>query len=166
MKRYTAPVIVLLAIAVAGVYIKTSMASSKYQVNSEGHLIFTNEQNVAIGGFDVVNYFTDGKAVVGTSVHETRHNGAIWRFASAQNQRLFEQAPQKYMPQFGGFCAWGLAEKNKLFPVDPNRWSIVDGKLYLNFNEDVQQKWLAGQGHFIKAADKLWPGLKSEHRAK
>ena len=95
----------------------------------------------AIKGYDVVAYFTDGKPVEGSGDHEFEWNGATWRFASAQHRNLFAKDPAKYAPQYGGFCAFGVS-RGYAVGIDPAAWKIVDGKLYLNYNRDVQTEWV------------------------
>src|SRR5262245_11617339 len=94
--------------------------------------------NIGIKGFDAVAYFTTGKPVAGKEQFTVDHGGVTWRFSSAENRELFKASPDRYAPQYGGFCAWGVAEKGRLFDVDPVQgWTIHDGKLYLNFNADI-----------------------------
>lgn len=114
------------------------------------------DKGVAIKGYDPVAYFTAGAPTVGSAEHATTWHGAEWRFATADNLAAFEADPEKYAPQYGGYCAWGLAAKGKLFPIDPTAWKVVDEKLYLNFNADVQQTWLSDTTAFIESADEKW----------
>lgn len=113
---------------------------------------------VALAGYDVVAYFADGGPKAGSKEFETTYDGVTWRFASQENLNAFAANPTPYLPAYGGYCAWGLAAKDQLFPIDPNAWSIIDGRLYLNFNADVQAMWLEAPSGFITTADKLWPG--------
>jgi YHS domain-containing protein len=110
-------------------------------------------------GYDVVAYFTDGKPVLGSASHESVYGGVTWRFASRQHRDLFEANPAKYAPQYGGFCSWGVAN-GKLFDVDPvTGWTIVDGKLYLNFNGDLNKTFTDEAPKFVPMADKNWVKL-------
>ena len=110
-------------------------------------------------GYDVVAYFTDGKPVQGSDHYEHVYGGVTWRFASMDHRDKFAANPEKYAPQYGGFCAWGTAN-GKLFDVDPvNGWTIVDGKLYLNFNADLNKTFAGEATNFIPKADKNWKGL-------
>lgn len=111
----------------------------------------------AAGGWDVVSY-QSGKPVEGSDKFTTTWNGATWRFASAANLAAFKAAPARYAPQYGGHCAWAAAN-NYRFAGDPKYWRIVDGKLYLNYNRDVQVKWDAAPKSMIARADANWPGL-------
>ena len=76
--------------------------------------------------------------------HALEWNGATWHFASADNRAAFADDPGAYAPQYGGFCAWAVAEKGKLYSTQPDNWAIIDGKLYLNYNDDIQERWQAG----------------------
>jgi YHS domain-containing protein len=108
-------------------------------------------------GYDVVAYFTEGRAVQGNADHAHEHGGVSWRFASASNRDLFVTEPAKYAPQYGGFCAWGVAQ-GRLFDVDPvSGWKVVDGKLFLNFNADIQAAWEKDVSGFITKANANWP---------
>ncbi len=115
---------------------------------------------VAIEGTDPVAYFTDGKPVKGSDEITHDWNGATWHFASAENRDLFAADPEKYAPQYGGYCAWAVSQ-GYTADIDPNAWRIEDGKLYLNYSSGIQERWMADiQGH-ITAADKNWPGVKA-----
>ncbi|NIP18325.1 MAG: YHS domain-containing protein [Xanthomonadales bacterium] len=99
-----------------------------------------------------------GKPVEGSSDHEYEWNGATWRFASADNLDAFKADPEKYAPQYGGYCAWAVAQ-GYTASTDPEAWEIVDGKLYLNYNDSVQAAWKKDIPGFIQKADTNWPGL-------
>ena len=115
----------------------------------------------ALSGYDTVAYFTVGKPTKGDSDFEFEYKGATWLFASAANRQAFIDAPEKYAPAYGGYCAWAMAQ-GKEAPGDPNYWKLVNGKLYLNFDADVQTKWNVSIDAFIKAADQSWPKLLAE----
>lgn len=89
------------------------------------------------------------------------HKNAIYQFSSAQNRDLFIQNPEKYAPQYGGFCAFGVTMERK-FDTDPTAYKIVDNKLYLNLNSDVQKRWLTDIPGFINTAENNWGGIKSK----
>lgn len=118
----------------------------------------TDWKGVAIKGYDPVAYFTMEKPVKGSSDFEYEWNGAKWRFSSKDNKQLFMEDPEKYVPRYGGYCAYGVAV-NDLFDIRPEAWSIVDGKLYLNKNLDVRETWRKDIPGNIKKADMNWPGL-------
>ena len=113
---------------------------------------------VAIDGWDPVAYFTDGKPVEGSREFVHEWNGATWRFASAAHRDLFAQAPEKYAPQYGGYCAWAVSQ-GYTADIDPEAWKIQDGRLYLNYSLDVQKKWAADIPENVAKGDANWPKL-------
>ena len=90
----------------------------------------------AIRGTDPVAYFTEGRPVEGSRDHTLEYMGATWRFASAENKALFEGAPEKYAPQYGGYCAVGTRMGLKI-DIQPDQFKIVDQKLYINSSENA-----------------------------
>ena len=114
------------------------------------------KSGVAISGYDTVAYFTKSDSVKGEKQFSTEWNGSTWRFSSSENLEKFKADPEKYAPQYGGYCAWGLGAKGELFPIDPDVWRIVDGKLYLNYDSSIQRKWLKDVPGFIQKADNNW----------
>ena len=114
--------------------------------------------DAAIRGYDTVAYFTDARAVPGLDAHSTEWNGARWKFASAEHLALFKASPEKYAPQYGGYCAFGVAQDH-LVGVEPDKFKIIDGKLYLNYNAKVQDAWLKDPDGFIRQADTKYPQL-------
>ncbi|MEM6451806.1 MAG: YHS domain-containing (seleno)protein [Cyanobacteria bacterium P01_D01_bin.105] len=117
------------------------------------------QDNLAIRGFDPVAYFTEGAPVQGSSDYALEWKGAIWQFASEENKQLFANNPEEFAPQYGGYCAFAVAKKGSLVSVDPEAWSIVDNKLYLNFSNDVRSRWLADTSGYITTADSIFPQL-------
>ena len=118
-------------------------------------------KGVAIKGYDVVAYFTAATPTLGKPEFTSTHNGASYLFSSAANRDAFRQNPARYAPQFGGFCAMGVV-LNKKLDGDPAAWRVVDDKLYLNVNKDVQKKWLEDvPGNLVKAS-KFWPAIKDK----
>ena len=113
----------------------------------------------AVSGYDTVSYFTEGQPVKGNKQHKLKYKGATWLFSSAENKALFEANPEKYAPQYGGHCAWAVGENAARAPGDPKLWKIVNDKLYLNYNETVQERWLEDVPGFIAKADENWPKL-------
>jgi YHS domain-containing protein len=114
---------------------------------------------LALRGFDPVAYFTDMKPVAGDFTITASYNGATYRFASPDHKALFEKNPEKYLPQYGGFCAFGAAQGYKV-DGDPHVWKIVDSKLYLNLAPPVAERWLEDVPGHISSADRNWPGIK------
>lgn len=114
--------------------------------------------NLAIEGYDPVAYFTESRPVKGSSDFQYEWKEAKWRFSSAENLALFKANPEQYAPQYGGYCAYAVA-KNTTASIDPTQFTIVDDKLYLNYNKSVNTKWLANRDNFIVKADENWPTL-------
>lgn len=119
------------------------------------------EDGVAIRGADPVAYFTQGEAVIGSAEFEHEWNGATWQFASAEHRDLFASNPEEYAPQYGGYCAWAVSQ-GATASVEPEAWRIVDGKLYLNFDKRVQQRWEQDIEGNIALADENWPGVLTQ----
>ena len=117
--------------------------------------------NTAIQGYDPVAYFTEGKPVEGDKAFSTDYNGAEFRFASQENLDTFLSDPEKYAPQYGGYCAWAAAQDKKA-PGKADHWAIVDGKLYLNYSEKIQKDWNEDRPGFITRADSNWVSLKDK----
>jgi len=116
--------------------------------------------DTAVGGFDAVAFFAHGRPVEGSRSHRHRWMDADWRFASADNMRRFAGDPERYAPRFGGYCSWAVAQ-GYLAAGNPRFWKIVDGRLYLNFDADVQRMWEADIPGFIARAERNWPGVLS-----
>ncbi|MDH3738715.1 MAG: YHS domain-containing protein [Alphaproteobacteria bacterium] len=114
---------------------------------------------VAIRGYDPVAYFSEGKPVAGSAQHSVEFKGTKWLFASAENRDLFVANPEKYAPQYGGYCAWAVAN-NYTASIDPDAWTIKDGKLYLNFSKFVRARWAIDKSGNIAKGDANWPGLR------
>ena len=116
---------------------------------------------LAIKGYDPVAYFVDGQAVKGEKAYRYEWQGATWRFSSEEHKKRFIEDPEKYAPQYGGYCAWSVSQGGKV-TIDPKMWKIVDGKLYLNFNSKVQEKWLEKMDYWIGQANDVWPMIKDK----
>ncbi len=114
--------------------------------------------NVAVGGYDPVAYFTESKPVKGDSRFAHEYAGTQWHFMSAANRDAFVAEPKRYAPQYGGYCAWAVSEGGTA-SADPKLWKIVDGKLYLNYDAGVQKKWELDVAGHIRKANQNWPGV-------
>ncbi|HSP99506.1 MAG TPA: YHS domain-containing (seleno)protein [Candidatus Dormibacteraeota bacterium] len=114
---------------------------------------------LAVRGFDVVSFF-QGEPTLGSDQFAYAHDGATYRFVSQANLDAFKANPAKYEPAYGGFCAYGAA-RGKKFDGDPRYWKIVDGKLYLNLNGDVQAKWSEDIPANVKNADANWVKIRA-----
>lgn len=120
--------------------------------------------NIAVSGYDTVSYFQgNGVPVLGDARFTVEHDGAEFRFASQRNADLFAENPDAYAPQYGGHCAWAMS-RGSLAPGDPELYKIVDGKLYLNFNQQVQRTWLGDIEGFIAKSDPAWAQIPDGKR--
>lgn len=117
--------------------------------------------DVAVQGYDPVAYFTVGEPTKGSKDFSTTYQDAEFRFVSQENLDTFLAEPQAYAPQYGGYCAWAVAQ-GYTAKGDARRWSIVDGKLYLNYNRKVQSDWEADIPGFIETGDVNWPTILAE----
>lgn len=112
----------------------------------------------AIKGYDTVAYFTQSKAVKGSEEFKTQYKQATWLFSSQEHLDLFIAEPDKYAPQYGGYCAYAVA-KNSTASIKPELFTVVNDKLYLNYSKKVNENWLDNQDEFIESANKNWPQL-------
>ena len=128
------------------------------QVKSSQIQVFVDDKGQAILGTDPVAYFTQNSPVAGKSEFTYDWSGATWLFATQENRDLFAANPEKYAPQYGGFCAWAVSQGSTA-PIDPQAWKIVDGKLYLNFNKGIQSRWEQDIPGNIAKANSNWPGV-------
>lgn len=133
--------------------------TSAFAVKATGGEYNTLYAGMGAKGYDVVSYFTDKKATKGSDKFTHNYGGVTWQFASAEHRDMFKADPAKYAPQYGGFCAWGVAQ-GKLFDIDPEHgWTVSNGKLYLNFNEDINKTFARDTAGFIGKAEANWGGL-------
>lgn len=112
-------------------------------------------EGVALKGYDPISYFTIGQPTPGMTEFTHAWHGITYRFASAENLARFKEAPEHYLPQYGGYCAYALSI-NRIADIDPHRWAIVDGKLYLNNNFFAHKLWSLNKDGNIDAANKNW----------
>lgn len=119
---------------------------------------FFEKDGVALRGYDPVAYFEENRAARGEERYMAAYKGSTFYFSSAAHRDKFIAAPAKYAPQYGGFCAFGTAGGYKA-AIDPAAFTIVDGKLYLNYNRDIQKKWSADIPGYIQKADRNWPAV-------
>ncbi len=114
-----------------------------------------------LSGYDPVAYFSDGKPLRGSGYYEATYQGVTYVFTSENHKKQFLDSPERYLPAYGGYCAYGVA-RGKKFVVDPEVWKIVGGILYLNLDTNVQQKWEKDIPGYIKKADANWPSIKDK----
>ena len=124
---------------------------------------FIDENNLAIKGYDVVSYFTDYKAEEGNHKYSVTFDNATFYFVNEEHQKMFKKDPMKYLPQYGGYCAFAMAAKDMKVPSDPKTFKIVDGKLFLFFNDMWDGKkfntiipWNGDEANMKKQADSNW----------
>lgn len=116
---------------------------------------------LAIRGYDPVAFFTEKRAVQGVAAHAAAFEGATFYFASEKNQKAFTANPQRYLPQYGGFCAFGVALGAK-FDGDPRLFAVVHDKLYFNLSPEIQAKWQADVEGNLRKADANWPKIQDK----
>jgi YHS domain-containing protein len=115
----------------------------------------------ALQGYDPVAFFKESKPVMGNKEFTCSWKEATWYFSTEENLNLFKADPARYAPQYGGWCAYGTAAGHKS-PTQPETWSIVNNKLYFNYNKEVQKLWNKNQKGLIDQADKNWPKVKNQ----
>lgn len=119
--------------------------------------------DLAVGGYDVVAYFTRGEAVKGSADYSMEWRGAVWRFASQDHLQRFRENPSRYAPAYGGYCAYAVA-RGTTAAGDPEHWAIHDARLYLNYDADAWARWQADPEAHITAADEHWSGMVERYR--
>jgi YHS domain-containing protein len=115
----------------------------------------SGSDNLAIKGYDAVAYFTEGRAVEGKSEFRHSWEGASWQFSSASNRDVFAASPDRYAPQYGGFCSLGVA-KGVVVTADPEAWTIVDGKLYMQYSLEARERWRENPQAYIALSEDNW----------
>ena len=126
--------------------------------NAQNSTVFTTN-GIAIKGYDAVAFFKEKKPVPGTETFSYEWNGAKWLFSSKENLDSFMIASTRYAPQYGGYCAFGTAQGHKA-PTETDTWTIIDGKLYFNYNNKVKEIWSKKAADYIVLADKNWEKIK------
>jgi YHS domain-containing protein len=142
---------IALAVLVLGVFFACTRASPLSPVN-------VTPDGVAIKGYDPLSYFTDKRPEQGIAKFEYLWNGAKWHFVSAAHRDLFRTDPEKYAPRYGGYCAYAVSQ-GKTADIDPEAWSVFEGRLYLNLNKEVRGLWEKDMREYIRKADENWPRM-------
>jgi YHS domain-containing protein len=146
----------------AGLLLGLALALSGPQpARAAGIVNASSWTGTAIEGYDPVAYFNDDQPVEGDSDYLYEWMGATWYFASAENRDLFVADPEKYAPQYGGYCAWAVSQ-GYTAKIDPQAWTIVDDKLYLNYSKDVRTQWSQDVRGNISKADDNWPAIRAD----
>jgi YHS domain-containing protein len=122
---------------------------------------FYAREGVAIAGYDPVAYFLDGRPVKGSPEHRAEHKGSVFHFASRDHRDAFAADPARFAPQYDGFCAFGVARGYKA-KIDPVAFSVVDGRLYLNYDVEVREEWGRDIPGFVAKADRNWPRVVTQ----
>jgi YHS domain-containing protein len=131
--------------------------SSSYLNAQESEIFIKN--GVAINGYDAVAFFDQSKPVKGSPEFPYPYKNATWLFASREHLDAFIKTPEHYEPQYGGYCAYGTSQGHKA-PTQADTWTITNGKLYFNYNQQVKEMWSKNEGYYISLADEKWPSVK------
>ena len=121
----------------------------------------TDRAGVALGGYDPVAYQAEQQARKGSPTYTATHEGATYHFASAANRDAFVADPARYLPAYGGFCAYGMA-KGYRAKIDPEAFTVVDGRLYVNYSRDVRDRWSKDIAGYITKADSNWSRVRDQ----
>ena len=147
----------MLALSAAALFASSAVFAAP-PVNTLKSGLFGGHSDTAILGYDPVAYFTDGKPVKGQDSLAFEWMGAKWKFASQAHLDAFKATPEKYAPQYGGYCAYGVSQDN-LVSIEPDKFKVLDGKLYLNYDAGVQEKWLKDPAGYNRLADAKFQAL-------
>ncbi len=139
----------------AGAAVSVALVSSALAAGVE---LNASSTGLALQGYDPVAYFTEGEATPGDWRITASYQDATYRFSSEEHKAAFEADPEAFLPEYGGYCAFGAAMGFK-FDGDPEQWRIVDGELYLNISADIQERWLQDVPGYIEQADSNWPTI-------
>jgi YHS domain-containing protein len=115
----------------------------------------------AIKGYDPVAFFKESKPVKGSDKFQYKWKDATWFFSTSENLEAFKADPEKYAPQYGGYCAYGTSQGHKA-PTQTDTWTVLNDKLYFNYNDKVKELWTKDQANLIKVADEKWPEVKGQ----
>lgn len=129
---------------------------------SNDYLVYVDEDDVILQGYDTVAFFTERSAVKGSSKHRSVFHGAVYHFANASNKKRFDAGPEQYIPQFGGYCSMAMS-MGKLEPADATTWSIVEGRLVVQRNAKAKAMWSKNPHGHLRKADGNWPRMVNEH---
>lgn len=142
----------------AGLVGVAAAAAQLAEARARTPAVYQDRNGVAVDGTDVVAYFTQGRPVRGSAEFTHRWNGATWRFSTSANRDAFAADPARYAPQYGGWCAWAVSQGYTASTV-PEAWTIVDGRLFLNYSRRIHRTWARNAAAHIAAADRNWPAI-------
>jgi YHS domain-containing protein len=149
-------------LTLAATFVLTAAAFADHAAGHTKSLVLKNKEGAAILGYDAVAYFTDGKPAKGDPKFKSNYDGANYYFASAAHKSMFDANPAKYAPAYGGYCGYA-ASIDRLSPIDPAWFQIIDGRLVLQHNKKATDKFNADQKGNILKADQNWPGLVAKN---
>jgi YHS domain-containing protein len=135
-----------------------TLSWATFALAAEKQLINVDKDLVAVKGYDVVAYFTDSQPIKGVPQIQSIYKGARYYFANKEHKARFDAEPQKYVPQFGGFCAYGVS-KGYAVKIEPDAWAIVDGRLLLQYDKGAAKEFNKDVQGNLKKADANWPGV-------
>lgn len=153
MRGILLPVLVLFIVLGLGLGVRKVFAAGSH----EG--VINTKEGVAIHGYDPVAYFTQGRPVQGSPEYSYAWAEAEWHFANQAHRDLFAEDPERYAPQYGGYCAWAVSNRS-LADIDPNAWHIEDGRLFLNYNNRLNRRFVSDLPARIQQADENWPTIQ------
>lgn len=143
---------------ITGVALSAAIATSAIAAGVE---LNASSTGLALQGYDPVAYFTDSQATPGNWKITAQHDDATYRFISEEHKEAFLANPDAYLPQYGGYCAFGAAMGYK-FDGDPQQWKVVDGELFLNISKDIQEKWVQDIPGYVEKADANWTEISDK----
>lgn len=128
---------------------------------AQAQAVNVDRNGLGLKGYDAVAYQTEQRAVEGSAAFTAAHQGVTYRFSSAANRDAFTAEPDRYLPAYGGFCAFGVSRGYKV-KIEPDAFTVVDGRLYLNYDKGVQERWLKDISGYIAKADSNWVRIQND----
>jgi len=163
MTRKLVPMVSLAVVALALLTLTPALSAGEME-HEKGHYL-TNAKGVFLDGYDVVAYFEAGKAMKGKKKYAAEHNGVTFRFSDEENMKAFQEDPEKFLPKYGGWCAYGVGAAADKFEVDPHNFKIVEGELYLFYNGEKGNTltlWNEDEPALMKQADANWETMEKK----
>ena len=163
MTRKLVPMLPFALLALAVLVVAPALSAGEME-QEKGHYL-TNAKGVFLDGYDVVAYFDAGKAMEGKKKYAAEHDGVTFRFSDAENMKAFQEDPEKFLPKYGGWCAYGVGAAADKFEVDPHNFKIVDGELYLFYNGEkgnTLDLWNQDEAVLMKQAEANWQTMEEK----